>query len=187
MAGNISHAPCTAQNTILGLEKQVLAWHPNSLPYPTEGREGSASLTTSLPPPSELLRETWNGILNSSAQSQAGDSGPVSQHFLGVCRGQGFPGGQELGGPPGSVRAGPGSQHLSHAPARSRAARGHQGSPGHLHLHGDGDRPRLGWDMGSWVLAQRSPGPGRAGQGRGELETSSAVALLGQGLTVPGD
>lgn len=62
----------------------------------------------------------------------------------------------------------PGSQAHPTAPGRSRVAgvTGAAPAAGIKHLPGDrnGDRPRLGWDMGPCQgLAQWSPWPGRAG------------------------
>lgn len=53
-------------------------------------------------------------------------------------------------------------------PARSRAAKGHWGSPspGYLHLLGDKDGPRLGQDVSPGVSpGHHGPRPGRAGLG----------------------
>lgn len=56
-------------------------------------------------------------------------------------------------------------------------------SLGIRHLQGDRDRPRLGWNLGSWVDATRcSPWPDRTA----ELKIGPAVAFLAQRLTTWG-
>lgn len=62
--------------------------------------------------------------------------------------------------------------------ARSKTARGHQNNHRHGDLSGDGNGPRLSWDVGP--CRANSQGP-LAREGRDvELEISPAVALLGQ-------
>lgn len=74
-----------------------------------------------------------------------------------------------LNGLPGGTRAGLGShsQSLSHCPSQEQGSWGAAPSLGFSHLPGDRDRPRLGWEVSS--------------QDCGELETSTAAVLLGQG------
>ena len=75
---------------------------------------------------------------------------------------------------PGSI---PSTQPAAEQPGGTGAA------PGIRNLTEDRDRLRLHWDVGlQWLDVVH----GWAGQGCGELETSPAAALLGQGLMAPG-
>lgn len=68
------------------------------------------------------------------------------------------------------------------APSRSRAARGHWGSPsrGHQHLHRDKDGPRPGLDVSPGVSpSHHGPRPGRAGLGRAGHQPCCGVTEAG--------
>ena len=80
----------------------------------------------------------------------------------------------------GSIRAGPGSQARPTTPARSGAARRHQGSPSPRHRAPPVEWAKPPWACG-WAWLGRAHD--QAGQGCEELETSPALASLEQGVS----